>query len=64
MKGGFYFHPSDQDQSPVTPAMKKPLECVLSTYSNSETAVVARVHNLPTGYFGYTKLIAKSHCIR
>ena len=40
--GGFYFHPSDQDQPPGTPVIKKPLECVLSVYSNSETAVVWR----------------------
>jgi hypothetical protein len=42
VKGGFSFHPSDEDLSPSTPAMKKPLECVLSAYSNSETAVMDR----------------------
>ena len=33
VKGGFFFHPSDED------LVKKPLECVLSVYSNFETAV-------------------------
>ncbi len=46
VKGGFFFHPSDQDPSPGTPVMKKPLECVLSVYSNSETAVVGQILHL------------------
>jgi len=40
MQGGFFFHPSDEDLSLGTPDMKKPLECVLSVYTNSETAIV------------------------
>ena len=42
VKGGFSFHPSDEDLSPGTPVMKKPLECVLSVDSNSETAATQR----------------------
>jgi len=42
VKGDIFFHPSDQDPSPGTPVMKKPLECVFSVYSNSETAVAAK----------------------
>ncbi len=40
MKGGFSFHPSDEDLSPGSPGMKKPLKCVVSVYTNSETTVV------------------------
>jgi hypothetical protein len=40
-KGGFYFHPSDKDLSLGTPEMKKPLEFMLSVYSNSENAIAA-----------------------
>jgi hypothetical protein len=39
-KGGFYFHPSNEDPLPGAPEMKKPLECMSSVYSNSEHAVI------------------------
>ena len=32
-------HPSDEDLSPGTPERKKPLERVLSVYTNSENAL-------------------------
>ena len=37
-KGGFFFHPSDEDQSLGTPGGKSHLRAVLPVYSNSETA--------------------------
>jgi hypothetical protein len=36
VKGGFYFHPTDEDLSAGTPERKKPLGLVLSVYTNSE----------------------------
>ena len=41
LKGGFYFHPTDEDLSVRTPEKKKPLECEVSVHSNSEIAVEA-----------------------
>jgi hypothetical protein len=38
LKGGIYFHPIDEDLSTGTPEIKMPLCCVLSVYTNSETA--------------------------
>ncbi len=35
-------HPSDEDLSPGTPERKKPLECEISVYSNSENALETR----------------------
>ena len=40
LKGGFYFHPSDEDLSLGTLVMKKPLEGSASGYSYSDFAVV------------------------
>jgi hypothetical protein len=39
VKGGFYFHPTDEDLSAGTPVRKKPLSMVLSVYINSENAI-------------------------
>jgi drug/metabolite transporter (DMT)-like permease len=36
VKGGFYFHPTDENLSAGTPERKKPLDLVLSAYTNSE----------------------------
>jgi hypothetical protein len=41
VRGGFYFHPSDEDLSLGTPEMKKPLERMLSVYIHSENAIGA-----------------------
>jgi hypothetical protein len=46
-KGGFYFHPIDEDLSLGTPERKKPLESVLSVYTNSEKAVSAALSIAP-----------------
>ncbi|HEY1210040.1 MAG TPA: hypothetical protein VGE85_11770 [Terracidiphilus sp.] len=43
VKGGFYFHPTNEDLSVGTPVMKKPLGMVLSVYTNSENAT--KEHN-------------------
>ncbi|MGA3162505.1 MAG: hypothetical protein ABSC77_14960 [Terracidiphilus sp.] len=47
MKGGFYFHPTDEDLSAGTPEQKKPLDIVLPVYTNSENAIGPRSF-LPT----------------
>jgi hypothetical protein len=39
LKGGFFFHPSDEDLSPGTPAGKSHSAVVLSVYSNWRTAI-------------------------
>jgi hypothetical protein len=39
LKGGFYFHPSDEDLSLGTLVMKKPLEGSASGYSYSDFAI-------------------------
>ena len=54
VKGGFFFHPSDEDLSPGTPERKKPLECVLSVYTNSDNALTRNRgnQNRGRGHFG------------
>jgi hypothetical protein len=39
LKGGFYFHPSDNDPSLGTPAGKSHLAALLSGYSYSDFAI-------------------------
>jgi hypothetical protein len=39
LKGGFFFHPSDEDLSPGTPAGKSHLAASLSGYSYSDFAI-------------------------
>jgi hypothetical protein len=39
LQGGFYFHPSDDDLSLVTPAMKKPLRGRVVGYCYPGSAV-------------------------
>jgi hypothetical protein len=39
LRGGIFFHPSDEDQSPGTPEREKPLQFIGSDYSNPETVL-------------------------
>jgi len=39
VQGGFYFHPTGEDLSVGTLDRKKPLQCVLSVYTNSENVI-------------------------
>jgi hypothetical protein len=41
VKGGFYFHPSDEDLSPGARLRKKLLGSCGSLYTNSENAITA-----------------------
>jgi hypothetical protein len=49
LKGGFFFHPTGEDLSVGTPERKKPLECEVSVYSNSEIAIAARIPGCESG---------------
>jgi hypothetical protein len=50
VQGGFYFHPSDEVgalwASLATPGRKKPFECLLSVYSNSENTIDSKKSGL------------------